>query len=94
MATQNNDQTVNRNDPAISPATQPQAPDSSMAQKDTVKPQGESKDGAQGQEKAGVDTGDNSFTPDFEPEEHESPDTTKEELQTGELDKDIDTAGG
>ncbi|WP_455914646.1 hypothetical protein [Pseudomonas syringae] len=94
MATQNNDQTVNRNDPAISPAAQPEAPDSSVAQKDMVKPQGESKDGAQGHENAGVDAGDNSFTPDFEPEEHESPDTTKEELQTGELDKDIDTAGG
>ncbi|MFJ3483762.1 hypothetical protein ACIPL1_10325 [Pseudomonas sp. NPDC090202] len=37
---------------------------------------------------------DNSYTPDFKPEEHESPDTTKEENQTGETDRDIDTAGG
>jgi hypothetical protein len=36
----------------------------------------------------------NSYTPDFEPEEHESPDTTREENQTGETDRDIDTAGG
>jgi hypothetical protein len=86
MATQNNDQTVNRNDPAINPET----PDSSLAQNDALKNQGES----QSQENNGNPTGENSFTPDFEPEEHESPDTTKEERQTGELDKDIDTAGG
>ncbi|MGI3744297.1 MAG: hypothetical protein ACRYF8_02305 [Janthinobacterium lividum] len=86
MATQNNDQTVNRNDPAINPET----PDSSLAQNDALKNQ----DGAQSQENNGNLTSENSFTPDFEPEEHESPDTTKEERQTGELDKDIDTAGG
>jgi len=94
MATQNNDQTVNRNDPAINPET----PDSSLAQNDALRnqsgSQSQSEDGAQSQESNGNLTGENSFTPDFEPEEHESPDTTKEERQTGELDKDIDTAGG
>jgi hypothetical protein len=94
MATQNNDQTVNRNDPAINPETL----DSSLAQNDALKnqsgSQSQSEDGVQSQENNGNLTGENSFTPDFEPEEHESPDTTKEERQTGELDKDIDTAGG
>ncbi|MBD8709498.1 MULTISPECIES: hypothetical protein [unclassified Pseudomonas] len=98
MATQNNDQTVNRNDPAINPAVEKVRPDSSLAQNDALKnqsgSQSQSGGGAQSQENNGNLTGENSFTPDFEPEEHESPDTTKEERQTGELDKDIDTAGG
>ena len=50
--------------------------------------------GAQSQENNGNLSGENSFTPDFEPEEHESPDTTKEENQTGETDRDIDAPAG
>lgn len=94
MVTQNNDPSLNRNDPAINPET----PDSSLAQNDALKQQqsgsqGQAPDATQTQENKGAAEGEkNSFTPDFEPHEHESPDTTKAARQTGEVDKDIDTA--
>ncbi|MFJ5296275.1 hypothetical protein ACIQAL_07080 [Pseudomonas sp. NPDC088368] len=93
MATQDTRQTNDRNDPAIDPDT----PDNHMGQD---KPpasggsQSQSNNGAQSQENNGNRSGENSFTPDFEPEEHESPDKTKDENQTGATDRDIDTAGG
>ncbi|WP_341963984.1 hypothetical protein [Pseudomonas sp. RC10] len=93
MATQDTRQTNDRNDPAIDPDT----PDNHMGQD---KPpasggsQSQSNNGAQSQENNGNRSGENSFTPDFEPEEHESPDKTKDESQTGETDRDIDTPGG
>jgi len=82
-----------RNDPAIDPDT----PDNDMGQDKAPASQGtqsQSNDGAQRQESHGGQSGENSFTPDFEPEEHESPDKTKEENRTGDTDGDIDTAGG
>jgi hypothetical protein len=86
MVTPNNDQSLNRNDPVINPET----PDSSLAQNDAQKKQ---QSEAQTQANNGAPSGENnSFTPDFEPHEHESPDTTKAARQTGETDKDIDTA--
>lgn len=95
MATQNNQQTIDRNDPAIDPDT----PDNGMGHdKAPAQSQGGSQsqgnNGAQSQENNGNQSGENSFTPDFEPEEHTSPDKTKEEGQTGETDRDIDTPGG
>jgi hypothetical protein len=94
MVTQNNDPSLNCNDPALNPET----PDSSLAQNDALKEQqseasGEAQTQAQTQANNGTPSGEkNSFTPDFEPHEHESPDTTKAARQTGEIDKDIDTA--
>ena len=90
MVTPNNDQSLNRNDPVINPET----PDSSLAQNDAQKKQqSEAQSEAQTQANNGAPSGDkNSFTPDFEPHEHESPDTTKAARQTGETDRDIDTA--
>lgn len=95
MATQNNQQDIDRNDPAIDPDT----PDNHMGQDHAPASnpggaQSQAQDGAQSQESNGNLSGENSFTPDFEPQEHESPDTTKKERQTGEVDQDIDTAGG
>jgi len=95
MATQDNPQTTDRNDPAIDPDT----PDNGMGHDKTPAQnqggsQSQSNNGAQSQENNGNQSGENSFTPDFEPEEHESPDRTKEETQTGETDRDIDTPGG
>jgi hypothetical protein len=106
MDNQQNQQTQERNDPAIDPDT----PDNHMGQDKTdasTAPeqkqegspgqsgaQSQSNNGAQSQENNGNQSGENSFTPDFEPEEHESPDKTKEENQTGDTDQDIDTAGG
>jgi len=100
MANQQN-QTTDRNDPAIDPDT----PDNNMGQNQAPEQnqggsqgqggsQSQSSNGAQSQENNGNQSGDNSFTPDFEPEEHTSPDKTKEETQTGETDGDIDTPGG
>ena len=93
MANPNNQQNGERNDPAIDPDT----PDNQMGQ-DKAPAQGgaqrQSNNGAQSQENNGNLSGENSFTPDFEPEEHESPDTTKEENQTGETDRDIDAPAG
>lgn len=101
MATQDNQQTTDRNDPAIDPDT----PDNGMGHDKTpAQSQGDShsqsgsqsqtNNGAQSQENNGNQSGENSFTPDFEPEEHKSPDKTKEQTQTGETDQDIDTPGG
>lgn len=114
MATQDNQQTGERNDPAIDPDT----PDNGMGQdKASQQDQGGSQsqagqsqteqsqpgqsqtdNGEQSQppapQETGKPSGENSFTPDFEPEQHESPDTTKEEKDTGTKDADIDTPGG
>jgi hypothetical protein len=95
MATQDNQQTTDRNDPAIDPDT----PDNGMGHDKTPAQnqggsQSQTNNGAQSQENNGNQSGENSFTPDFEPEEHKSPDKTKEESQTGETDQDIDTPGG
>lgn len=86
MATQDNQQTTDRNDPAIDPDT----PDNHMGQD---KPAA-SNPGAQGQENKVSQSGENSYTPDFEPQEHKSPDTTSEVKDTGDTDQDIDTQGG
>ncbi len=90
-----NQQTTERNDPAIDPDT----PDNDMGQHKTPAQnqggsQSQEENGAQSQENNGNQSGENSFTPDFKPEEHESPDKTKEDSQTGEIDRDIDTPGG
>jgi hypothetical protein len=101
MATQDNQQTTDRNDPAIDPDT----PDNGMGHDKTPAQsqggsenqsgsQSQTNNGAQSRENNGNQSGENSFTPDFEPEEHKSPDKTKEESQTGETDQDIDTPGG
>jgi hypothetical protein len=100
MDTQQNPQSNERNDPAIDPDT----PDNHMGQDKTAPnrvpeqnqsgAQSQSNNGAQSQENNGNQSGENSFTPDFEPEEHESPDKTRQENQTGDIDQDIDTAGG
>jgi hypothetical protein len=106
MDTQQNQQTHERHDPAIDPDT----PDNHMGQDKAAPntapeqnpgasqsqdgAQSQSNDGAHSQENNGNQSGENSFTPDFEPEEHESPDKTKEENQTGDTDRDIDTAAG
>ncbi|RAU39505.1 MULTISPECIES: hypothetical protein [unclassified Pseudomonas] len=89
MTDQNNTQSGDRNDPAIDPDT----PDNGMGQTQGGS-QSQDHHGAQSQANDGNRSGENSYTPDFQPEEHESPDKTKEENQTGETDKDIDTAGG
>jgi hypothetical protein len=113
MATQNNQQTTDRNDPAIDPDTPDngmghdkapaqsqdgvQGQSGSQSQGDSQSQggsQSQGNNGAQSQENNGNQSGENSFTPDFEPEEHTSPDKTKEEGQTGETDRDIDTPGG
>ena len=87
----NDPQTQERNDPAIDPDT----PDNGMHQNKAPEgAQSQDSQGAEDQANKGNRTEDNSFTPDFKPEEHESPDKTKEETQTGETDADIDTAGG
>ncbi len=88
-------QTTDRNDPAIDPDT----PDNQMGQdkpslQDQDGARSQNENGAQSQENNGNRSGENSFTPDFEPEEQESPDKTKEQSQTGETDRDIDTPGG
>ena len=100
MATQDNNQTTERNDPAIDPDT----PDNHMGQDKTPEPaegeqtrggsQTQSNDGTQTQENNGDQSGQNSFTPNFKPEEHESNDTTSEQKDTGATDSDIDTQGG
>jgi len=92
MATQDNQKPGERHDPAIDPDT----PDNGMGQNQDQATGAQSQDnhGAQSQANDGNRSGDNSYTPDFEPEEHESPDKTKEENQTGDTDRDIDTAGG
>lgn len=97
MATQDDQQAIERNDPAIDPDT----PDNNMGQDKPPATQGgqggsqsQTDSGAQGQgNKEGQSTG-NSYTPDFEPDEQTSPDTTSEHADTGETDRDIDTAGG
>ena len=109
MATQDNTQETDRNDPAIDPDT----PDNGMNGDKPAQPQtghdqhekhpagkapdggqGQTQTGSQSQENAGNATGENSFTPGFSPEEHESPDTTKEEKDTGKKDGDVDAASG
>jgi hypothetical protein len=95
MATQDNQQTTGRHDPAIDPDT----PDNHMGQDTTPEStqggsQSQSNSGAQTQQNNGNQSGENSFTPDFKPEEHESTDTTSEQKDTGETDADIDTQGG
>jgi hypothetical protein len=100
MDNQQNQQTQERNDPAIDPDTpdnqmgQDKADANTATEQNPGGAQSQSNNGAQSQENNGNQSGDNSFTPGFEPEEHESPDKTKEENQTGDIDQDIDTAGG
>lgn len=100
MDNQQNQQTQERNDPAIDPDTpdnhmgQDKADANTATEQNPSGAQSQSNNGAQSQENNGNQSGDNSFTPGFEPEEHESPDKTKEENQTGDIDQDIDTAGG
>jgi hypothetical protein len=104
MTTQDNPQTTERNDPAIDPDT----PDNQMGQNKTPGQEqsqggsGQSQTpanedpakGNQAQDNNGAVSTDNSYTPDFEPEEAESADKTSEQKQTGETDADIDTQGG
>ena len=110
MATQDNTQETDRNDPAIDPDT----PDNGMngdkaseqtqgddrkgeqnpSDQDLGGAQKQTQSGAQGQQNQGNTTGENSFTPGFTPEEHESPDTTKEVKDTGKKDGDVDAASG
>ncbi|TDV67792.1 hypothetical protein [Pseudomonas sp. LP_7_YM] len=90
MATQDNQQTTDRNDPAIDPDT----PDNHMGQDKPATSRPGEQNSAQGQENKGSQSGENTYTPNFEPEEHESLDTTGEEKDTGETDADIDTQGG
>jgi len=93
MATQNN-QTSDRHDPAIDPDTPDNGMGQNQKQDQATGAQSQDNQGAQSQANDGNRSEDNSYTPDFEPEEHESPDKTKEEVQTGETDRDIDTPGG
>lgn len=98
MATQDDQKTIERNDPAIDPDTpdnhmgQDKAPPSTQGGQDGSQSQADS--GAQGQGNTEGQSAGNSYTPDFEPEEQTSPDTTGEQADTGETDRDIDTAGG
>ncbi|WP_313484329.1 hypothetical protein [Pseudomonas sp.] len=100
MATQDNQQTNDRNDPAIDPDTpdnhmgQDKTPGQAQGGRNQDGSQSQSNNGAQSQENNGNQSGENSFTPDFEPHEHKSPDTTSEQTETGETDGDIDTQGG
>jgi len=100
MDNQQNQQTHERHDPAIDPDTpdnhmgQDKADANTTPEQHQGGAQSQSNNGAQSQENNGNQSGENSFTPDFEPEEHEFPDKTKEENQTGDTDRDIDTAGG
>jgi hypothetical protein len=95
MATQDNSQTSNRNDPAIDPDT----PDNNMGQKQAPTEnqggaQSQDQNGAQSQANNGNLSGENSFTPDFEPDEQKSPNETAQVNQTGAKAPDIDTPGG
>lgn len=104
MDTRENQQTTERNDPAIDPDT----PDNAMGQEkkpvqdpsqggsaQTQAPaENNPAQGSQSQDHKGATSTDNSYTPDFEPEEAESADDTREQKQTGETDADIDTQGG
>lgn len=94
MASEDNSQTTERHDPAIDPDT----PDNGMGHdKPSAQRQGgaqsQGNNGAQSQENNGNQSG-NSYTPDFEPQEQKSPDTTSEQKDTGAKDADIDTQGG
>ena len=104
MDTQDNQQTTERNDPAIDPDT----PDNNMGQEKQpaqdqsqggsaqtqVPAENNPAQGNQSRDNQGATSTDNSYTPDFEPEEAESADNTSEQKQTGETDGDIDTPGG
>lgn len=78
-----NTQSQNRNDPAIDPDT----PDNAMGHKPTP---GQQQNPTPRDESAQ----ENDYAPDFEPEEHKSPDKTSEHRDTGRKDGDIDTDGG
>jgi hypothetical protein len=104
MDTQGNPQTTERNDPAIDPDTtdnnmgQDKPPVQEPSQGGSAQTQVPAQDnpakGNQSQDNHGATSTDNSYTPDFEPEEAESADDTSEQKQTGETDGDIDTQGG
>ncbi|WP_268800684.1 hypothetical protein [Pseudomonas huanghezhanensis] len=104
MDTPDNQQTTERNDPAIDPDTpdnnmgQDKQPSQDQSQGGSAQSQTPKEDnpaqGNQSQDNKGATSTDNSFTPDFEPEEAEPVDETSEQKQTGEIDADIDTQGG
>lgn len=104
MDTRDNQQTTDRNDPAIDPDTpyngmgQEKQPSQDQSQGGSAQSQTPSENnpaqGNQSTDNQGATSTDNSYTPDFEPEEAESADDTSEQKQTGETDGDIDTQGG
>jgi hypothetical protein len=108
MDTREDQQTTERNDPAIDPALdngkpenatgESKAPAQDQSQGGNAQSQAPAQDnpaqGNQSQDNKGATSTENSYTPDFEPEEAESADKTSEQKQTGETDGDIDTQGG
>jgi hypothetical protein len=96
MTTQDNPQNTGRNDPAIDQdaSHQGQDPAQGGSAQTQVPGQDNPAHGNQSQDNHGATSTDNSYTPDFAPEEAESADDTSEHNQTGETDADVDTQGG
>lgn len=98
MVSQENPKTTERNDPAIDPDTPDNGIGQDQSQGGSAQTQVPAQDnpakGNQSQDNNGATAADNSYTPDFEPEEAESADKTSERNQTGEVDADVDTQGG